>query len=58
LALEPEVILLDEPCSTLDPIASGVVQDLIASMRGRYTVAIVTHNIAQAKRIADDLAIG
>jgi phosphate transport system ATP-binding protein len=57
LALEPEVILLDEPCSALDPIASGVVEDLIASMRGRYTVAIVTHNIAQAKRIADDLAI-
>lgn len=57
LALDPEVILLDEPCSALDPIASGVVEDLIASLRGRYTVAIVTHNLAQARRIADDLAI-
>lgn len=57
LALEPEVVLLDEPCSALDPIASGVVEDLIASLRPRYTVAIVTHNLAQARRIADDLAI-
>ncbi len=53
LALEPEVVLLDEPCSALDPIASGVVEDLIASLRGRYTVIIVTHNLAQARRIAD-----
>lgn len=57
LVLDPEVILLDEPCSALDPIASGVVEDLIASLRSRFTVVIVTHNLAQAKRIADDLAV-
>lgn len=57
LALEPEVILLDEPCSALDPISSGIVEDLIASLAGRYTVVIVTHNLAQARRIADHLAI-
>ena len=56
LALEPEVVLLDEPCSALDPIASGVVEDLIASLRGRYTVVIVTHNLAQARRLADRVA--
>ena len=53
LALEPEVLLMDEPCSALDPISSGVVEDLIASLREKYTVLIVTHNLAQAKRIAD-----
>lgn len=57
LVLEPEVLLLDEPCSALDPIAGGVVEDLIVSLRGIYTVIIVTHNLAQAKRIADDLAV-
>ena len=57
LALEPEVLLMDEPCSALDPIASGVVEDLIESMRGRLTVVIVTHNLAQARRIADDTAV-
>ena len=56
LALEPEALLLDEPCSALDPLASGVVEDLIASLRGRYTIVIVTHNLAQARRIADDAA--
>ncbi|MCG8456030.1 MAG: phosphate ABC transporter ATP-binding protein [Holophagales bacterium] len=56
LALEPEVVLFDEPCSALDPLSSGVVEDLIASLRGRYTVVIVTHNLAQARRIADRTA--
>ncbi len=56
LALEPEVVLLDEPCSALDPISSGVVEDLIDRLRGRYTVIIVTHNLAQARRIADRVA--
>ncbi len=56
LALEPEIVLLDEPCSALDPISSGVVEDLIASLRERYTVVVVTHNLAQARRIADDAA--
>jgi len=57
LALQPEVILLDEPCSALDPLSSGVVEDLIASLHGRYTVVIVTHNLAQARRLADDAAV-
>jgi phosphate transport system ATP-binding protein len=56
LALSPTVLLMDEPCSALDPLSSGVVEDLIISLRGRYTVAIVTHNLAQARRIADDAA--
>lgn len=56
LALEPEVLLLDEPCSALDPIASGVVEDLISTLRGRLTVVIVTHNLAQARRLADRVA--
>lgn len=53
LALKPEVLLMDEPCSALDPISSGVVEDLIRRLRGRYTVVIVTHNLAQARRISD-----
>lgn len=57
LVLKPEVLLLDEPCSALDPISSGVVEDLIASLRGRYTQLIVTHNLAQARRIADYAAL-
>ena len=57
LILQPEVLLLDEPCSALDPISSGIVEDLIASLRGRYTVLIVTHNLAQAKRIGDYTAL-
>ncbi|MEA5507349.1 phosphate ABC transporter ATP-binding protein [Halotia wernerae UHCC 0503] len=57
LVLQPEVLLLDEPCSALDPISSGVVEDLIASLRGRYTVVIVTHNLAQARRIGDYAAL-
>lgn len=57
LSLDPQVLLMDEPCSALDPIASGVVEDLIASLRGRYSVVVVTHNLAQARRIADDVAM-
>ena len=53
LVLQPEVLLMDEPCSALDPIASGVVEDLIRRLRGRYTIVIVTHNLAQARRIAN-----
>lgn len=57
LALDPDVILFDEPCSALDPIASGVVEELILSLRGRLTVAIVTHHLAQARRLADQAAV-
>lgn len=53
LALSPQILLMDEPCSALDPIASGVVEDLISRLRGRYTIVIVTHNLAQARRIAN-----
>lgn len=53
LVLEPEVLLMDEPCSALDPISSAVVEALIERLRGRYTVIIVTHNLAQARRIAN-----
>lgn len=53
LALRPEVLLMDEPCSALDPLSSAVVEELIAGLRGRYTVVIVTHNLAQARRIAN-----
>jgi phosphate transport system ATP-binding protein len=57
LALGPEALLLDEPCSALDPISSGVVEDLIARLRGQLTLVVVTHNLAQARRIADDAAL-
>ena len=53
LVLEPEILLMDEPCSALDPIASRVVEELIQRLRGRLTVVIVTHNLAQARRIAN-----
>ncbi|MBA2483768.1 MAG: phosphate ABC transporter ATP-binding protein [Nitrosomonas sp.] len=53
LALNPKILLMDEPCSALDPIASGVVEDLIIRLQGRYTIVIVTHNLAQARRIAN-----
>jgi phosphate transport system ATP-binding protein len=57
LALEPEAILLDEPCSALDPLSSAVVEDLVAGLRSRCTVVIVTHNLAQARRVADRTAL-
>lgn len=56
LALEPEVLLLDEPCSALDPLSSSIVEDLITELRGKYTIVIVTHNLPQARRIADWIA--
>ena len=57
LSLEPDVLLLDEPCSALDPLSSGVVEDRISALRGRYTLVVVTHNLAQARRIADWTAL-
>lgn len=56
LVLSPDILLLDEPCSALDPISSGIVEDFIAGLRGKYTVVIVTHNLAQARRLADYIA--
>lgn len=54
LSVEPEILLLDEPCSSLDIINSNKIEDTLLSLRERYTIIIVTHNIAQAKRISDN----
>jgi len=53
LAIEPEVILMDEPCSALDPIATAKIEDLIDELKKKYTVIIVTHNMQQAARVSD-----
>ncbi len=53
LATEPEVILMDEPCSALDPIATAKIEDLIDELKNHYTVVIVTHNMQQAARVSD-----
>ncbi|MGQ9475383.1 MAG: phosphate ABC transporter ATP-binding protein PstB [Actinomycetota bacterium] len=53
LAVEPEVILLDEPCSALDPIATQRIEDLLAELKEEYTIVIVTHNMQQAARVSD-----
>ena len=53
IAIEPEVILLDEPCSALDPIATAKIEDLIYELKKDYTIVIVTHNMQQAARVAD-----
>jgi len=56
LSLEPQVLLMDEPCSALDPIAAGVVEDLIHELSGSHTLVVVTHNLAQARRVSDHCA--
>jgi phosphate transport system ATP-binding protein len=56
LAVEPEVILMDEPCSALDPIATLKIEELIAELKRRVTIVIVTHNMQQAARVADRTA--
>ncbi|HEY1197673.1 MAG TPA: phosphate ABC transporter ATP-binding protein PstB [Thermoplasmata archaeon] len=53
LAVRPEVLLLDEPCSALDPIATAKIENLLAKLRSEYSVVIVTHNLAQATRVSD-----
>src|ERR671912_903171 len=53
LAVEPEVILMDEPCSALDPIATGKIEELIFNLKDTYTVVIVTHNMQQAARVSN-----
>jgi phosphate transport system ATP-binding protein len=53
IALEPEVLLLDEPCSALDPIATAKVEELLDELKKRYTIVIVTHNMQQAARVSD-----
>ena len=57
IAVSPEVILMDEPCSALDPIATGRIEDLMIQLREDYTIIIVTHNMQQAARVADRTAV-
>ena len=56
LAVEPEVLLMDEPTSALDPISTTKIEDLMESLKQKYSVIIVTHNMQQAARISDDTA--
>lgn len=56
IAVEPEVILMDEPCSALDPISTLAIEDLIEELKSKYTIVIVTHNMQQASRVSDKTA--
>jgi phosphate transport system ATP-binding protein len=56
IAVEPEVLLMDEPCSALDPIATARIEDLMQEIKSRYTIVIVTHNMQQAARVSDRTA--
>ena len=56
IAVEPDVVLMDEPASALDPIATGAIEDLMRELRPRYTIVIVTHNMQQATRVSDQTA--
>jgi len=56
IAIEPDVLLLDEPASALDPIATAAIEELMHSLKGRFTIVIVTHNMQQAARVADRTA--
>jgi phosphate transport system ATP-binding protein len=53
LAVKPKVLLMDEPCSALDPISTGKIEDLIAGLKEKLTIVMVTHNMHQAARVAD-----
>ena len=57
LAVEPEVILMDEPASALDPIATGKIEELIATLKEDYTIVIVTHNMQQAARVSEETGL-
>lgn len=54
IAVEPQVLLMDEPCSALDPISTAAIEDLIHELKSQYTIVIVTHNMQQAARVSDD----
>ena len=56
IAVEPQVLLMDEPCSALDPISTSAIEDLIHSLKSEYTIVIVTHNMQQAARVSEDTA--
>ncbi|HEY3702713.1 MAG TPA: ATP-binding cassette domain-containing protein, partial [Acidimicrobiales bacterium] len=53
IAVEPAVLLMDEPCSALDPISTLIIEDLISELKDSYTIVIVTHNLQQAARVSD-----
>ena len=57
IAVSPEVILMDEPCSALDPISTLAIEDLIEELKAKYTIVIVTHNMQQASRVSDKTAV-
>jgi phosphate transport system ATP-binding protein len=54
IAVEPQILLMDEPCSALDPISTSAIEDLIHELKAEYTIVIVTHNMQQAARVSDD----
>jgi len=56
IAVEPQVLLMDEPCSALDPISTAAIEDLIHQLKADYTIVIVTHNMQQAARVSEDTA--
>jgi phosphate transport system ATP-binding protein len=56
ISVEPEILLMDEPCSALDPISTSVIEDLIHELKSQYTIVIVTHNMQQAARVSDETA--
>jgi phosphate transport system ATP-binding protein len=56
IAVEPQVLLMDEPCSALDPISTSAIEDLIHELKADYTIVIVTHNMQQAARVSEDTA--
>ena len=56
IAVSPEVLLMDEPCSALDPISTLAIEDLIEDLKTEYTIVIVTHNMQQASRVSDKTA--
>jgi phosphate transport system ATP-binding protein len=56
IAVKPEVILMDEPCSALDPISTAKVEELMLELKNNYTIVVVTHNMQQAQRVADEIA--
>jgi len=57
LMLEPRILLLDEPCSALDPISTAIIEDTLMELKKRYTIVLVTHNLEQARRISDTMAL-
>jgi phosphate transport system ATP-binding protein len=56
LAVEPDVLLMDEPCASLDPIATAHIEDLLSTLKATYTIVMVTHSMQQAARVSDETA--